>query len=42
MMPCAPLGTIRETSFTSTEFTSQSAHQPWNIFFTNVAAIYYF
>ncbi|GAC1585462.1 MAG: hypothetical protein NVS3B20_15000 [Polyangiales bacterium] len=37
----APNSTV-ESSFTSTTISTQSAHQPWNIFFTNVAAIYYF
>lgn len=35
-------GVISDTSYTSTSLNTVPFHQPWNIFISNVAAIYYF
>ena len=38
----AGAGAISDTSYTSTTVNTVPFHQPWNIFISNVAAIYYF
>lgn len=40
-IPATP-SQVTRTSFSNTGFGTLTAHQPWNIFHTNVAAIYYF
>jgi hypothetical protein len=41
-IPTGAGGATTETSYTATTLNTISFHQPWNIFISNVAAIYYF